>query len=217
MQKKIEGRRWRTRIHSLFEKTRLLIADDHVIARDAKVSMLSQHPRMVICGLASSYEGFFEKSILLKPDVILIDGILALRRGLEIIRMIMDSLPETRCILLGGDNSPCNIERARGYGIQGYLLKNASQLELYKAMEDVLNGGAVYPSLIDLPSKRVSELSQRELQVLKLLAEGHKSREIGEILFISVRTVEKHRLSLSLKVNIHNPYDLVAAARREEA
>ena len=165
----------------------------------------------------------------MKPDLVLLDLSMPKMGGISVIKDVKRELPATRILLLTIHESDQYVLESFEAGADGYCIKDSSREELMLAIESVLQGNTyISPGISDQVMegylsnrKRLKEktlwdtVTQREREVLKLLAEGHSNREIGELLHISVKTVEKHRANLIDKLDLHNVAQLTAYAIKQ--
>jgi DNA-binding NarL/FixJ family response regulator len=189
------------------EKQRIIIAEDHTILREGLRALISSDPEFDVVGEAGDGREAIRYVEKLVPDLILLDLSMPRMNGMEAIKEIKKQCPETKILV-------------------GYVLKDATHTELLMAIKSVLTGK---PYLSPGVSERVIEgylegrktlrsespwdtLTQREREVLKLIAEGYKNKEIADYLYISAKTVEKHRANLMKKLDLHNTSALTAYA-----
>ena len=207
---------------------KIVIIEDHTILREGLRSILSSDPDFeVVCEAEDGLQGL-RCVEMFSPDLVLMDLSMPRMNGLEAISEIKKQYPDTKIITLTVHNTEEYIHAALKAGANGYVLKDASLTELTVAIRSVLKGKHyLSPSISDkiiecyLQGKesveRTSELgvlTLRERQILKLIAEGHKNKEIANYLCISLKTVETHRSNLMKKLDLHNVADLTALAIR---
>ena len=200
------------------EKKRFIIVDDHTIVRKGLRTLLSQNANFEIVGEGADGLEAIRLVEQLKPDLLIIDISMPKMDGTMAIKQIKKQAPKTKILVLTMHNTEDNILAALRGGANGYLLKEDSHAELLNAIDRVL-AGKLYlsPGILSMvvqgyveakhtvhPASGWDALSQREKEVLKLIAEGYKSKEIAEQLYISIKTVEKHRSHLREKLNLHN-------------
>ncbi len=207
-------------------KQKIVIAEDHTILREGLRSLLSSNEKYEIVGEAEDGRDAIRCVEKLAPDLLLIDLSMPIMNGMEAIRDIKKRHPEIKIIALTVHKTEEYILATLDAGADGYVLKDATHNELLMAISSVLSGK---PYLSPGVSEKVIEgylegrrtlkassawdtLSQREREVLKLIAEGYKNKEIADILFISIKTVEKHRSNLMKKLSLHNAAALTAFA-----
>lgn len=208
------------------QKRRIVIAEDHTILREGLQALISSNPHFEIVGEAKDGREAVRCVEKLMPDLILVDLSMPRMHGIEAVREIRTRSPETKILVLTVHRKEEYVRAALEAGADGYVLKDATHAELLVAMENVLEGKpylspGVSEKVIDgylagaKPPKPYSvwdRLTQREREVLKLIGEGYKNREIAEELCISVKTVAKHRSTLMEKLDLHNVSALTAFA-----
>ena len=206
-------------------KIRILIADDHTLLRNGICALLEDEQDMVIVGEASDGREAVRLAGQLKPNVVLMDIAMPLLNGLEATRQIKHEHPEIRVLVLTMYDNEEYFRKMLEVGASGYIIKRAAATELVSAIRAVYNGEAVLSPAItrllledylnhDLRSEKddPNALSSREREVLQLIAEGKTSREIAEILNLSVKTVQSHRTSLMQKLDLHDRGELIKYA-----
>lgn len=207
-------------------KYRIVLAEDHTILREGLKILLSSEPEFEVVAEAEDGREAIQYVMKLKPDLILTDLSMPRMNGMEAIREIKKQSPKTKVLALTVHKAEEYILATLKAGADGYLLKDATRTELLIAAKKVL-GGKTYlsPEISEkvvegylegkksVRSKTSWEtLTAREREILKLIAEGCKNKEIAEDLCISVKTVEKHRANLMEKLNLHNAQALTAFA-----
>ena len=202
--------------------TRVLIVDDHAVVRSGLRLVLEAEDGIEPVGEAgSAREAIFEARST-KPDVILLDVVMPDQSGLEIIPTLLKENPEAAVLVLSMQDDRQYVREAFAAGASGYVLKEAADAEVVDAVREVANGGRyVHPALgarlIQAQAQERAEaeadpLSDREREVLRLLALGHTNQEIAKMLYLSVRTVETHRAHIMQKLNLRSRADLVRHA-----
>jgi two-component system, NarL family, response regulator NreC len=202
--------------------TRVLIVDDHAVVRSGLRLLLDAENDLEVVGEAgSAREAVFEARTA-KPDVILLDVVMPDQSGLEAIPTLLHEHPETKILVLSMQDDPRYVREAFGAGASGYVLKEAADAEVVAAIREVAGGGRyVHPALgarlvaaESAEAKRAEEdpLSEREREVLRLLALGHTNQEISTQLYISVRTAETHRAHIMQKLRLSSRAELVRYA-----
>jgi DNA-binding NarL/FixJ family response regulator len=193
----------------------VLIVDDHAILRAGVRSRLQREPDIAVVGEAATAEQAIERCALLAPDVVLLDLLLPRRVGSEAIPDLLRRSPRSRVLVLSSQAAPSWVRRALAAGAAGYLSKRASDHELATAIRRIASGeGYVEPSIgarlvVDNSQSALHALSERERDVLQLLALGYTNQEIAARLFISVRTVDTHRAHIMLKLALETRAELV--------
>ena len=214
-------------LRGLGMKFRVLIADDHTIVREGLRALLESDPSIEVVAAVDNGRDAVRLVTSLKPDLALVDLSMPEIDGLSAVRDLMRRSTDTKLVILTMHKTEEHIRAALEAGASGYLVKDASREELLMAIRAVLNGKKfISPAVADRiltgylggegKDSRVRSLSDtltvREKQVLKLIAEGRRNREIAEALFVSVKTVEKHRANLMNKLDLHNTAALTAFA-----
>jgi len=196
----------------------VVVVDDHAILRAGIRSRLEREPDIAVVGEAASAEQAIERCAATAPDVVILDLLLPRRAGHEAIPELLRRSPRTRVLVLSSQAAPSWVRRALSAGAAGYLTKRASDRELAAAIRCVASGeGYVEPSLgamlvVDNSQAALEALSERERDVLQLLALGYTNQEIAGRLFISVRTVDTHRAHIMLKLGLETRAELVMFA-----
>ncbi|UCF74084.1 MAG: response regulator transcription factor [Deltaproteobacteria bacterium] len=200
------------------EKHRIVIVEDHTILREGLRALLSSSPDFEIVGEAEDGRGAIQCVENVKPDLVLMDLSMPRMNGMDAIREIKKLCPGTKILALTVHKAEEYVRATLQAGADGYVLKDATHPELVMAIKSVLAGK---PYLSPGVSEKVIEgylegrkrlkfrsgwdiLTQREREILKLIAEGHKNKEIADYLCLSVKTVETHRANLMRKLDLHD-------------
>jgi two-component system, NarL family, response regulator NreC len=202
--------------------TRVLIVDDHAVVRSGLKLVLEADEGIEPVGEAGSARDAIFEARALKPDVILLDVVMPDQSGLEIIPTLLHENPDTKILVLSMQDDPRYVREAFDAGASGYVLKEAADSEVVAAVREVAGGGRyVDPELgarlvaAESEERRRAEedpLSEREGEVLRLLALGHTNQEIAKQLYISVRTAETHRAHIMQKLRLTSRAELVRYA-----
>ncbi|MBI3194015.1 MAG: response regulator transcription factor [Ignavibacteriae bacterium] len=209
-------------------KKRVLLADDHAIIRDGLKSLLINELKMEVIGLVEDGVQAVQLARTHQPDLVIIDMNMPHKNGLEATREILDENPEIKVIALSMHSDKRYIMEMLSIGASGYILKESAFKEVAQAIETVLNGrtyispqvgGDVIKECLGrlhmTTPEAFSPLTPKEREVLKLIAEGKHTKEIAEILFLSVKTVEVHRQHIMDKLKLHSVAELTKYAIRE--
>jgi two-component system response regulator NreC len=207
------------------DKIQVLLVDDHAILRDGVRALLEREPDLIVAGEAEDGRSAVKLVNLLKPDVVIMDIAMPLLNGLEATQQIIQSNPCTKVLILTMYDNEEYIRRALAIGASGYLLKDTMASELIAAIRAVHRGESILsPAITRLviedylrwgdvrPEPNLDGLTSREREVLQLIAEGYTSKQIGEILCISVKTVQAHRTNLMGKLDLHDRGELIKYA-----
>ncbi|HEY5160349.1 MAG TPA: response regulator transcription factor [Gaiellaceae bacterium] len=201
---------------------RVLIVDDHAVVRAGLRHVLDSAPDIeTISEAGDGREAVFEARSR-KPDVILVDVVMPGKSGIEVTPELIKESPSSKVLVLSMQDDPSYVREAFAAGASGYVLKEAAGAELITAVREVARGGRyVHPELgarlIEAEAKALKEaeldpLSEREREVLRLLALGHTNQEIAKKLYISVRTAETHRAHIMQKLRLSTRAELVRYA-----
>jgi NarL family two-component system response regulator LiaR len=205
---------------------RILVADDHAIVRKGIRALLATEPSIEVVGEAQDGCEAVAQARAVKPDVVLMDLVMPRMDGLEATRCILEAQPEVRILVLTSFASDDKVFPAIRAGAMGYLLKDSGPEELMQAIEQVFCGeSSLHPSiarkvlhqLSHPPDTRTGKdvLTDREIEVLQLLAQGHSNREISEVLTISEATVRTHVSNILAKLNLCSRTQAALYALRE--
>jgi len=202
--------------------TRVLIVDDHAVVRSGLKLVLDADDGIEPVGEAGNARDAIFEARSLKPDVILLDVVMPDQSGLDIIPTLLHENPGTKILVLSMQDDPRYVREAFDAGASGYVLKEAADSEVVAAVGEVAGGGRyVDPELgARLGGAESAErkrgdgdpLSEREGEVLRLLALGHTNQEIAKQLYISVRTAETHRAHIMQKLRLSSRAELVRYA-----
>lgn len=206
---------------------RVLLVDDHAIVRDGIGAFLARHKEFQIVGQAVDGKQAIDAVANLRPDVVLMDITMPVMNGLEATREIHKLYPATRVLVLTQHENKEYIMPLLQAGAVGYISKRARANELIEAIRAVHTTGAFLPPEIahrvvnaiaespDADTTKPILLTERELEVVRLVAEGLSSRAIAERLSISTKTVDTHRANIMEKLGVHNMAELIKYAIRE--
>lgn len=209
---------------------RILIADDHELARRGVRAVLETHPGWEVCGEATDGRESVELAAATKPDVVLLDVGMPNLNGLEASRQILAILPEVAILILTMHDSDSVVREVLRAGARGFLLKSDAGRDLVAAVEALQRqrtffttrvSQMVLDGFLNRPERSASSdnsagdvLTSREREVIQLLAEGKTSKEVAVTLNLSVKTAETHRTNLMRKLGLHSIADLTRYAVR---
>ncbi len=205
---------------------RVLIAEDHLMVRAGIRALLEKAGDIYVMGEASNGQEAIEMVESLKPDVLIMDIMMPRMNGMQAAENIRDMRLPTHILLLSMYSDEGFVHRALQCGVKGYVLKSSVSDELLWAVRAVASGktylsspiseivgeSTIHPHTGTQEGDPLSNLSPREKEILQLIAEEYTSAEIGKMLFISEKTVEKHRTKLMEKLNVRNLAGLVRLA-----
>ena len=207
-------------------KIKVLIADDHAIVREGLRQLLNGQADMEVAGEAEDGRQALEKVKSLHPDVILLDIAMPHLSGLEVISLIREAAPETQVVVLSMHSKETYVQQVLSSGALGYVLKASPSTDILEAIrmahrDEYFLSSRLKAEVIGkyLKTKRSTPalrgydlLTEREQQVFRLVAQGHSTSRIADILCVSPKTVEKHRTSLMNKLGVHDRLELLKYA-----
>lgn len=204
------------------KKLRLVLADDHALVRTGLRLVLDSQPDMQVVGEAADGEAALAVAKEQRANILLMDLSMPGLSGLDALRRVRAELPSVKVLVVTMYNNLAFVRAALAGGAAGYLLKQAVDSDLITAIRTVARGETyVYPTLagrvLAQPEPRSAadgsvELSQREIEVLQLIALGHTNQDIASQLVVSVRTVESHKARIMQKLGLRNRAELVRYA-----
>ena len=206
------------------DEIRILVVDDHPIFRMGlceRINSMGGH--VVLVGEASDGSSAYDMAAAVHPHLILMDLIMPGISGIEATKRIKKDFPEIQIIILSADDLMDDIKAALQVGASGYLLKSVSGLEMQEAIFTVLSGGSVLtPSVargilttMSNPIAPDDALSEREIQILEMIAVGATNKKIAKELFVSIRTIEAHVHNIFQKLDVSSRTEAVTQAIRD--
>lgn len=202
-------------------KVRILLVDDHAIVREGLKSVLRGHPEFEVAGEAEDGPTAVARVVELDPDVVLLDVSMPGMNGAEVTARLLADRPDRRVLILTVHEDRGYLRALLGAGAVGYLLKRATADELLQAIRAVAGGGTyIDPSLagnvvgsyVGKPAAATAELSEREVEVVRLITSGYSNKEIAARLNLSVKTVETYKARSMEKLGIRTRVGLVRYA-----
>ena len=197
----------------------VVLVDDHAVVRSGLRLLLERQDDIEVVGEAGNAKDAIFRARAMKPDVILLDVVMPGESGIEVLPKLLKESPETKVLVLSMQDDPSYVREAFAVGASGYVLKEAADEEVVSAVREIADGGRyVHPALgarmvaAEAEERAAAEadpLSEREREVLRLLALGHTNQEIAEQLYISVRTAESHRAHIMQKLRLTTRAELV--------
>lgn len=198
------------------KKIKVLVAEDHNIVREGLINCLNLNSEVIVVGEACNGIEALKKTKELEPDILLLDLSMPELDGIEVLQIIKKRSPEIKVIILTAHYEKEYIEEMRSKGADGYLLKNITLTDLNKAIDKVYKGGKFFFDKLNDEKEthldKPPELTDREIQVLRMLANELSAKEIADKLNLSVRTVETHRENIKKKFNVTSMISLVKLA-----
>jgi DNA-binding NarL/FixJ family response regulator len=200
------------------DKISVLLVDDHALVRRGFRRMLDDDETLEVVGEASNGAEAVSLAAQFQPDVIVMDCQLPEMNGLEATRKILQTRPQTAILMLSMHSEDTLVRQALDAGARGYVLKNANDLDLAKAIKSVAAGQSVLDPSVrkaeTLRGERESALTSRELEILQHIVAGKSNKEIASELDLSVNTVSVHRANIMDRLGIHKTAELVVYAIR---
>ena len=201
---------------------RVFIADDHGIVRDGLATILAAHPDIELVGTASDGRDAVARVLALEPRIVVLDISMPQLNGIEAARRILEARPETLIAILSMHASAQHVFSALEAGVRGYLLKESVGREIVDAIR-AIHAGRRYlsPAVAEIVAEGLSDrggpgpvqsLSGREREILKLVADGHSSAEIGRMLHLSPKTVDSYRSRMMQKLHVSDLAGLIKFA-----
>jgi two-component system, NarL family, response regulator NreC len=202
--------------------TRVIVVDDHAVVRAGLKLLLDAEEDIEVVGEAGNARDAIFEVRAQKPDIVLLDVVMPGDSGIDVVPSLLKESPDTKILMLSMQDDPSYVRQAFAAGASGYVLKEAADAEVVGAVREVAAGrNYVHPALgarlvaADAAERAAAEadpLSEREREILRLLALGHTNQEIAKMLFISVRTAETHRAHIMQKLRLETRAELVRHA-----
>ncbi len=200
----------------------VVVVDDHAVVRSGLRLLLERQEDIEVVGEAGNAKDAVFRARALKPDVMLLDVVMPGESGIDALPQLQKESPGTKVLVLSMQDDPSYVREAFGAGASGYVLKEAADEEVVSAIREVAAGGSyVHPALgarlvaaeaAERAAAEADPLSEREREILRLLALGHTNQEIAQQLYISVRTAESHRAHIMQKLRLTTRAELVRYA-----
>lgn len=208
---------------------KVMLVEDHAIVREGLKALLASEKDIEVVGEAGSSREALQVAIRARPEVVIMDLRLPDRSGIEVTRALKEAFPDIKVVILSMYDEEELVIRALKSGATGYVLKRAGVTELLRAIRTVSSGEAYLDSaiarrVVEGLQKGISleqragmgpELTPREEEILRLVAQGLTNQEIAQRLFISIKTVQAHRANLMKKLGVHDRVDLVKYALKK--
>ena len=201
---------------------RVVVVDDHAVVRSGIKLLLDRHDDIEVVGEAGNAQDAVFRVRELTPDVILLDLVMPGESGIEVLPKLLKEASGAKVLVLSMQDEPSYVREAFAAGASGYVLKEAADEEVVTAVREIAGGGSyVHPALgarmvtaeaAERAAADADPLSNREREILRLLALGHTNQEIAKLLYISVRTAETHRAHIMQKLRLSTRAELVRHA-----
>jgi len=209
-------------------KLRILVGDDHTLVRQGFRKILEERPEWEVVAEASDGREAVRQALSVLPDLAILDIGMPFLNGIEATRQITRRAPAVRVLILSMHSDEAYISQALKAGARGYLLKDSADVDLIRGVRAVASGKSFFsPTVAKMmlddyvrhsadreTVDRFDSLSEREREVLQLIAEGHSNKAIADLLSVSPTTVETHRGHILQKLDVHNTVELVLYAVR---
>ncbi len=212
---------------SAAQKKRILVVDDHQLLRQGITQLVNEQADLVICGEAEDRAGALDMAEKARPDLAVVDLSLKDQNGLELIKDLKVRFPRVAVLVLSMHDESLYAERALRAGARGYIMKREASLKVLDAIRQILDGGvyvsdSIVATILDKVTGRVpvsstatpDVLSDRELEVLRLIGRGCGAQEIAKQLHVSAKTVEAHRANIKTKLKLDTAHELLQFAIR---
>lgn len=201
------------------KKIRVIIADDHLLIAETWATLINMDPDFEVIKVYDNTKSLIDEISVLKPDVAILDININPFSGIEATKMIKKLAPGTKIMGVSMHNQPSFAKKMLRNGATGYVTKNSSKQEMYDAIKSVMRGeiyicaeiqkNITNQMLVVEDDNKISKLTEREIEIIKLIKNGSTNKEIAELLFLSPRTVETHRARVLKKLNLKNSLSLV--------
>ena len=201
------------------KKVKIIIADDHLLIAETWATLINLDPDFEVIKVYDNTKSIIDEISQVRPDVAILDININPFSGIEATTMIKKLAPGTKIIGVSMHNQPSFAKKMIRNGAMGYVTKNSSKQEMYDAIRAVMNGEKFICSeiqrnitnqlLVEKEDNKLSKLTEREIEIIKLIKNGSTNKEIAETLFLSPRTVETHRARILKKLGLKNSLTLV--------
>jgi DNA-binding NarL/FixJ family response regulator len=207
------------------KQTRILIVDDHPLVRESLTTLIQQHPEFVVCGEAATQDEAMAAIEVTSPDLAIVDISLSRGSGLDLVKNVKTRYPDLAIIVLSMHDESIYAERVVRAGARGYVMKKESTRKVIDAIRHVMNGEFyLSPDIMNSLAKKfisgrpptsalsVDDLSDRELEVFRLLGQGYETREIASSLDVSIKTIQTYCARIKEKLRIRTGTELLREA-----
>jgi two-component system invasion response regulator UvrY len=201
------------------KKIKIVIADDHLLIAETWATLINMDPDFEVVRVFDNTQTLVEEISEIKPDIAILDININPFSGIEATKMIRRLAPGTKIIGVSMHNQPSFAKKMMRNGAMGYVTKSSNKNEMYEAIRSVMRGekficaeiqrNITNQVLMDDDDNKLSRLTEREIEIIKLIKNGSTNKEIAEKLFLSPRTVETHRARILKKLDLKNSLSLV--------
>ena len=201
------------------KKIKIIIADDHLLIAETWATLINMDPEFEVVKVYENTKNLVDEITAVKPDIAILDINIHPFSGIEATKMIKKLAPGTKIIGVSMHNQPSFAKKMIRNGATGYVTKNSTKNEMYDAIRSVMKGekyicaeiqkNITHQLLLDEEDNKLSKLTEREIEIIKLIKDGYTNKEIAKTLFLSPRTVETHRARILKKLDIKNSLSLV--------
>ena len=201
------------------KKIKIIIADDHLLIAETWATLINMDPEFEVVKVYDNTKNLVDEITAVKPDIAILDINIHPFSGIEATKMIKKLAPGTKIIGVSVHNQPSFAKKMIRNGATGYVTKNSTKNEMYDAIRSVMKGekyicaeiqkNITHQLLLDEEDNKLSKLTEREIEIIKLIKDGYTNKEIAKTLFLSPRTVETHRARILKKLDIKNSLSLV--------
>ena len=198
-------------------KIRVVVADDHLLVRDGIKLLIQSQPDMEIVGLASNGEEAWRIARETKPDVVIMDISMPKLSGAQATERLQSSCPEAKILVVTAHDDDVHLQQMLAFGAKGYVLKATASQELTRAIRAVAQGNTYIDQSIAIPTEEeqvadknaATQLSDRDLDIIKLVARGHTNIEIAQRMHLSVKSIESYKTKINTKLGLKSRAELV--------
>ena len=201
------------------KKVRIIIADDHLLIAETWATLINLDPEFEVVKVYDNTKTMIDEITEVRPDVAILDININPFSGIEATTMVKKLAPGAKIIGVSMHNQPSFAKKMIRNGAMGYVTKNSSKLEMYEAIRSVMKGekyicaeiqkNITNQLLVEEDDNKLSKLTEREIEIIRLIKNGSTNKEIAETLFLSPRTVETHRARILKKLGLKNSLSLV--------
>lgn len=201
------------------KKIKIIIADDHLLIAETWATLINMDPNFEVVKVYDNTKSMIDGIGEMKPDIAILDINIGPFSGIEATKLIRKMAPDTKIIGVSMHNQPSFAKKMMRSGASGYVTKSSNKKEMYEAIRSVMEGkkylcaeiqrNIANQVLVNEEDNKISQLTEREVEIIRLIKNGSSNKEIAELLFLSPRTVETHRARILKKLGLRNSLSLV--------